>query len=146
MAGFEFTGSIDEVTIESSAKPASEISAEANAARLLGTPSDAVSSSDADRGRENHCVSERRARIAGPLVLLGMLLAVACAGLLPGNNFVLCTLGLCLVVGSAAGIWGLPTSVPAWPGIWCVPIGGIVVLAAANPLRRSRARLGGSFE
>jgi concanavalin A-like lectin/glucanase superfamily protein/VanZ like protein len=131
MAGFEFIGSIDEVTIESTAKPASEIFAEASAARL-GGPSVAVPSSEADRSAENRCARQPRARIAGPLVLLGMLIAVACAGLLPGKNFVFWTLGLCLVVGSTAGIWALPTAVSAWPGIWCVPFGGIVVVAAAN--------------
>ena len=136
MAGFEFIGSVDEVEIESTAKPASELLAEASMLPGLGTPSDAGASSEGGRCAEIRRDAQPRARIAGPLVLLGMLIALACAGLLPGKKFVFGALGLSLVVGSALGAWGFPTGVPAWPAIWCVPFGGIVVLAAAQALLR----------
>jgi hypothetical protein len=136
ITGFEFIGSVDEVEIASTAKPASEILAEASIAPALAAPSVAVASSEGERCAEIRRDGQPRARIAGPLVLLGMLIALACAGLLPGKKFVFCALGLCLAVGSSLGLWGFPTGVPAWPAIWCVPLGGIVVLEAAQALLR----------
>ena len=137
MAGFEFIGSVDEVKIESTAKRPSEILTEATVSPpLLGTPSVAVASSESDRGVENRCDRQPHARIAGPLVLFGMLIALACAGFVPGKKFVFWTLGLCLLAGSSVGVWGFPGAVLASPAIWCVPFGGLVVLGAAHALRR----------
>lgn len=136
--GFEFIGSIDEAKIESKAKPAAEIVAEASAAMHPGDSTVAEPSLRADPSAEGRCDTRQLPRIAGPLVVLGMLIALACAVLTRRQSFVLWTLGLCLVTGATAGVWGSSTAVTVLSAIWCVPLGGTIVLAASSALRTRR--------
>lgn len=135
MAGFEFTGSVDEVKIESRARPATDILAEAGIALDPESPAAAEPSREVDHATENACVAQPHARIVGPLLLLGMLIALACAGVFRDRSFVLSTLGLCLVAGAAVGVWALPAAVSAWFAVACVTFGGILVLLAQRSLQ-----------
>lgn len=131
-AGFEFRGSIDEAKIESRAKPATQILAEASVVLSPRRPSAAAAQLEPSRAAEPRCDKQSLARHAGPLVLLGMLIALACAGLCRGTKFVGWTLALCFVAGGTVGVWGALTAVSAWAAIWCVPLGGIVVLGSGQ--------------
>jgi hypothetical protein len=132
LRGFEFMGSIDEVMIESRAKPASELLAEASMGLNAAAPSRAVAQREPKLDAEQRCERQPRAKIAGPLILLGMLIALACAGLFRGMAFAGWTLGICLLVGATIGVWWSSVGAPVWAGIWCVPLGGILALAASR--------------
>jgi len=136
-SGFEFTGSIDEAEIQSRPRGPSEIEAEVRAAGRFNDESSATRAANEDIGTAGGiCANYSRApRVAGPLVSLGMLLAVGCVGLLRGSRASMVVVALCLLTGMTAKFWA-PTFESIWLPTLCVCFGGIVVLVA-RALRRS---------
>src|SRR5262249_2858463 len=110
--GFEFTGSVDGVRIESRAQPAAEIQA-GIADRLAEQRRTAGTATPLARG-SGQCIYERTRplNVAGPLASLGMLTVLAFAGLWRGSRFALwAALGACVVLGATSGLWLLAGTV-----------------------------------
>lgn len=134
MRGFEFIGSIDEALIESTVDRPIE-------AQSKGAATDDI---EVDDGRVSDftpdaklCTDGQLPRIAGPFVVLGMLISLACTGLVSGRRYPLVSLGICLAAGIAVAYMAPLTNLraAAWPAILFVPLGGSIVLAAARGSR-----------
>jgi hypothetical protein len=143
MTGFEFIGSIDEALIASTASPPMDVQTEGGATahvevddgRVSGTPDDFAPDGEV-------CKGGRLPRVAGPLVVLGMLTSLACTGLVSGRRYALFSFGMCLAAGiTAAYVAPLSSlSVAAWSTILCVLVGGSIVLVAARGSQSARRR------
>jgi hypothetical protein len=136
-AGYGFIGSIDEVRIQSRALSEPELRAEFEAAHRVEESPGQLATGDVEAVHSDTvCTRQREAsppRAAGPLVSLGVLIALACLGLLPRSGFHAASLGLCILVGSTASFWlhaGLAPE-PAWLLPVYVVAGALVVFAAS---------------
>jgi hypothetical protein len=139
--GFEFRGAIDDVRIHSRPLSAAEILADVDAASWTpGRP--AGEASRAEGAGDGPCpprVPSQPERHAGPLVLLGMLVAVACTGLWRGPGFRAAALAGCVMAGLAASspvATGLALH-PGWLPVLFTLMGGILVVGAGWEGRRT---------
>lgn len=137
--GFEFIGSIDEAEIQSRPQPPTEVAAEAGAVSRLSGPAVRDDASIERRGASDdaQCVHQkepRPPRIAGMLVSLGMLIALACTGLWHGARFNLVVLSLCFSAGLLATFWpSFDAAIHnAWLAVMYLPLGGAAIIVAAR--------------
>jgi Concanavalin A-like lectin/glucanases superfamily/VanZ like family len=128
--GYGFIGAIDDVRVYSRALTDGEIAAQVDAiARTPSHPnSKAALDSECSRGEPAD------ARIAGVLVALGMVVAVACVGLWPSPRFAV----PCLLLSALTGVLVLPSIEQVVPQFFALGIplltlaGGATVLASVR--------------
>jgi VanZ family protein len=137
-AGFEFAGSIDDVRIYSRALSQDEIRADMTAA---STPAEARKTLRLDSS-DNVCPSlePADARSGGMLVAVGVLIAIACAGLWPMRHY----RAVALVSSTVAGVLLIPSvsSLVVGHYAWFVPaltlVGGAAGAASLESVRSDR--------
>ena len=119
--GFEFAGAIDDVRIYSRALLQAEIESmiKGIVSPVITVASDPKNNPNASGGP---CRSEERpdARIAGPLVAFGMLVALACVGLWPTSKY----RAAGIILSVLAGFVVIPSIPPIVPPLflWVVPL------------------------
>jgi hypothetical protein len=137
LAGFEFIGAIDEVEIQSRPRTEAEIQAESRApGRVTLLPPPPQASGEGTDSGGGECPGDLPPpRVAGPLILLGMLIAVSCFGLWHRRTgYDIVAVALCFLAGAAAPFWLPPgTLEPAWlAGLYLVAGGVIVVFSGRH--------------
>jgi len=131
--GFEFAGAIDDVRIYSRALHSSEVESE-----FAQAPARAIDHTLIEHVSDGLCHAQPEgayARVAGPVMTFGMLVAVACVGIWPGSRYRRAS----LLIGFLSGFALLPVIAPVVPPfyVWILPLltaaGGLAVAASSTP-------------
>jgi Concanavalin A-like lectin/glucanases superfamily/VanZ like family len=121
--GYEFAGSIDDVRIYSRAVAQSELEAEIHAVRPTPTlpapstpraPNGIPASSDVERACRAPAGDSDPDKVAGPVVIVGMLVAFGCVGLWPTSRFRV----PCLILSFLTGFLLIPSITPVVPAFF----------------------------